>query len=66
MSSVRDRVAAVAPDIEKSMKIGDTAGLASGIVYKKEPVYKANYIDLSYYITKFIINEGKLFILFTN
>ena len=43
MSSARDRVAAVAPDIEKIMKIGGTAGLALGVLHKDEPVYQANF-----------------------
>ena len=43
MSSARDRVATVAPDIEKIMKIGGTAGLALGVLHKEEPAYHANF-----------------------
>ncbi|KAF2010510.1 beta-lactamase/transpeptidase-like protein [Aaosphaeria arxii CBS 175.79] len=43
MSSVRDRLTIVTPDIEKIMKIGGAAGLALGVLHKGEPVYQANF-----------------------
>jgi hypothetical protein len=38
MSSVHDQIAAVTPDIERIVNIGGTAGLATGVLHKKEPI----------------------------